>query len=490
MTRAGGMYEELHLGRTICGSSRSLRSVRESVNPTPDKPAGPDREGAGSATGERAVGPGGRYGLGELLGRGGMADVYRAYDKVLGRDVAVKLLRDRTADPSERNRFVAEAKTLARLNHPNLVTILDAGVSDDHPYLVLEVVIGSNLSVALRHADATMAPERVASMGAQVAAALAHCHAAGVVHRDVKPGNILLGAGERVLLTDFGISRLLDGSTHHTKTGSTIGTASYLAPEQVYGAEVTPAVDMYALGLVLLEACTGRREYTGTPVEAAVARLHRSPRIPVDLPSALASTLSALTQADPAMRPTAVDTFHSLKVGMASVWDAGPASFSASADNPHEIATAANELGAASADGKRWDLSAHTAASGSVATSKSRRRRWAPPLAIAGCATAAVITLMLIVPSLWPTSPKPSAAARSGSTAAPTRASSPQATPAGKLAPSSVAPSGAPRSGSSNTRRHVNHQKSAHVLAHTKIKKATRPVGGPKKGHGHKPKGK
>ena len=206
-----------------------------------------------------------------------MAHVYRATDRVLNRDVAVKLLRNRTPDPSERARFVAEAKTLAKLNHPGLVMILDAGVSDDHPFLVLELVSGTSLSSALARAGGSLSPERVADLGAQLASALAHCHAAGVVHRDVKPGNILIGDGDRAKLTDFGIARLLDAATHHTEIGSTVGTASYLAPEQVYGAELTTAVDMYALGLVLLEACTGHREYTGTPVEAAVARLHRSP---------------------------------------------------------------------------------------------------------------------------------------------------------------------------------------------------------------------
>jgi eukaryotic-like serine/threonine-protein kinase len=280
---------------------------------------GHDHGGWGDPTevsGPFTVGAGGRYELGTLLGRGGMADVYRATDTTLGREVAVKLLRDRTPDPVDRARIVDEAQTLARLNHPNLVTILDAGVSDERPFLVLELVNGTSLSVALKAAGGRgLGPERMALIGAQIAAGLAHCHAAGIVHRDVKPGNILLDDAGRALLTDFGISRLLDGAAHHTQTGFTIGTAGYFAPEQVTGDALTPAVDLYALGLVLLEGITGRREYTGTPLEAAVARLHRSPEIPADLPPALAGTLVALTRIEPALRPSAAETASALAVG-------------------------------------------------------------------------------------------------------------------------------------------------------------------------------
>lgn len=245
---------------------------------------------------------------------GGMADVYQAHDQTLGREVAVKLLRERAPDPTERARFVAEAQTLARLNHPNLVAILDAGVSDEHPFLALELVAGSSLSVALTETGQGLPLERVASIGAQIAAALAHCHAAGVVHRDVKPGNILLGPADRALLTDFGISRLLADSAHHTKTGFTIGTASYL-PRAGPRRRTDSRGHMYALGLVLIEACTGRREYTGTPVEAAVARLHRPPQVPVGLPPSLCAVLEALTQTDPVQRPDALGAARALATG-------------------------------------------------------------------------------------------------------------------------------------------------------------------------------
>ena len=214
-----------------------------------------------------------RYVLESLLGSGGMADVHRATDTTLERSVAVKVLRDVAGDESARHRFVAEARTLAGLSHRNLVTVLDAGIGedDDRPFLVMELVEGRSLADALE--DGPLTPEDAAAVGAQVAAALTYAHGRGVVHRDVKPGNVLLGGDGRVKLADFGIARLLGDTARHTRTGTAIGTAAYLAPEQVRGEDVTGAADTYALGLVLLEALTGRRAFPGSPTEAALARL-------------------------------------------------------------------------------------------------------------------------------------------------------------------------------------------------------------------------
>jgi len=177
---------------------------------------------------------GGRYELAEVVGRGGMADVYRAYDAVLHRDVAVKVLRDLSSDPVAAERFALEARTLARLNHPGLVTVLDAGTSDDRPFLVLEFV--DHVTLAECCGGRALDPARVAAIGAQLADALAYVHAQSVVHRDVKPGNVLLAAGDRCLLTDFGIAKLLgEVAAAQTATGFTMGTAAYLSPEQVRG---------------------------------------------------------------------------------------------------------------------------------------------------------------------------------------------------------------------------------------------------------------
>jgi hypothetical protein len=251
----------------------------------------------------------GRYRLGHVLGEGGMAVVHRATDTLLDRAVAVKLLRENVAGPTERARFNDEARTLAALSHPGLVTVLDAGVSAERPYLVMELVDGGTVAdvrgpLALTHA---------ADIGAQVAAALAYAHERGVIHRDVKPANMLLGTHGRVKLADFGIARLVGDTVHHTGTGVLIGTVSYLSPEQVEGAGLTTAVDVYSLGLVLLELITGRRPFPGPSVESALSRLTRSPDMPLDLPAGWWALLSAMTARNPADRPTALEVSDRLR---------------------------------------------------------------------------------------------------------------------------------------------------------------------------------
>jgi serine/threonine protein kinase len=246
---------------------------------------------------------GGRYDLGPVLGRGGVADVHRADDTLLTREVAVKRLREASPSDVDRARFTAEARTLAGLSHPHLVTLLDAGESEDRPYLVLELVEGTTLAALLATGPLPV-PEAARLLG-KVAGALAYAHGQGVVHRDVKPGNVLLGDDGRVKLADFGIARIVGDTVRHTMTGTTVGTVGYLAPEQVSGAEITQAADVYALGLVLLEAVTGRKAFTGSTAEAAVARLARDPHVPDDLPGPLADLVRAMTTRDAAARPDA-----------------------------------------------------------------------------------------------------------------------------------------------------------------------------------------
>ncbi|GAA2007030.1 hypothetical protein GCM10009719_15730 [Nocardioides kribbensis] len=244
----------------------------------------------------------GRYRLGEVLGRGGMADVHRATDTVLAREVAVKLLRSTADQASDRARFTAEARTLAGLSHRGLVTVLDAGVDAEHPFLVMELVEGTTLGARL--ADGPLPAAEAARIGQQVADALSYAHGRGVVHRDVKPGNVLLAPDGRVKLADFGIARLIGDTVRHTQTGTAVGTAAYLAPEQVRGEELDTSVDVWSLGLVLLEALTGERAYPGSPTESAMARLHRPPPVPADLPPGWSDLLCAMTAADPAARPS------------------------------------------------------------------------------------------------------------------------------------------------------------------------------------------
>ncbi|WP_307794615.1 protein kinase [Leifsonia sp. TF02-11] len=253
-----------------------------------------------------------RYELREPLGRGGMATVYRAHDRELGRSVAIKMFAPGQAGDDARRR--GEATALARLSHPNLVGLHDAHLSaDDDPapsYLVMELVEGEDLGTRL---DRGPLPGReVAAIAAGVAEALVVVHAAGIVHRDLKPANILLaesevpGAMPHAKLTDFGIAHLM-GAERVTTAGTIIGTAGFLSPEQATGAEPGPAADVYSLGLVVLEALTGVREYPGTPVEAVTARLVRDPRIPGSLPEDWRGLIGAMTARDPRVRPTALE---------------------------------------------------------------------------------------------------------------------------------------------------------------------------------------
>ncbi|MFD3534683.1 serine/threonine-protein kinase [Streptomyces sp. NPDC058664] len=243
----------------------------------------------------------GRYRLDDLLGRGGAADVYEGMDLRLRRPVAVKVFRpDGAADTEER--FDGEGRLLAQLQHPGLITVYDCGRDDGTPYLVMELVRGTTLR--RRIAAAALAPAEACRIGAALASALAHVHEAGVVHRDVKPANILLDEAGAPRLTDFGISRLL-GTTAQTVTGALVGTAAYMAPEQVLGRGAGPAADIYSLGLVLIESIKGELEYDGAPLEAAIARLNRPPVIPPDIPAAVVELLEAMTDADESHRPDA-----------------------------------------------------------------------------------------------------------------------------------------------------------------------------------------
>jgi serine/threonine protein kinase len=246
---------------------------------------------------------GGRYQLVDLLGTGGMADVHRAWDTRLRRFVAVKRFRFNPDDRTSR-RVTNEIQALARLSHPGLVSVFDAGVSGDTPFVVLQLVDGHTLRDEIVCGPVPVAEVR--RLGALLADALDHVHTGGVVHRDIKPSNILLSVDGTPYLADFGLATLA-GATRFTATGQLVGTAAYLAPEQVRGTEVTNAADIYALGLVLLECLTGRVEYDGNEIESAVARLHRPPAVPDDLPADLGRLLTLMTSLTPRRRPKAAE---------------------------------------------------------------------------------------------------------------------------------------------------------------------------------------
>ncbi len=255
-----------------------------------------------------------RYELAEIMGIGGMATVYRAWDTHLRRPVAIKLFSP-TADLDDARRFDNEVRVLASLSHPGLVPVYDSGTTDHTPFVVLQLIDGQTLRHRIN--EGPMPVDDMRTLGAALADALAYVHDHDVVHRDVKPSNVLLDDKGRPHLADFGLAHLA-GSTRLTRTGLMVGTAAYLAPEQVRGAEVGSAADVYALGLVLLECLTGMCEYTGSDIEVAVARLHRSPVIPADLPDDLIRLLSLMTSPSPHHRPTAHQCAHVLRTGQAT----------------------------------------------------------------------------------------------------------------------------------------------------------------------------
>src|ERR1700688_2334704 len=219
-----------------------------------------------------------RYRLVGLLGHGGMSDVYEAIDEENGTSVAIKIVR--SADAALASRMAQEAKALERVEHPGLVRLLDTGLDANRAYLVMELVRGSTLADALRNGP--FGSVAAAALGARLADALACVHDHGIVHRDVKPSNILLTEDGLGQLGDFGIARLLDSATL-TVAGTTLGTAAYMAPEQLEDHQVGPAADIWSLGMVLLECLTGRRIYEGSPSEVVARRLAGPVPLPADL---------------------------------------------------------------------------------------------------------------------------------------------------------------------------------------------------------------
>jgi hypothetical protein len=255
---------------------------------------------------------GGRYRIHTPLGSGGMGSVYQATDETLGREVAVKVFREVPSSEVEWMRQEREIQLLATLNHPGLISLHDAGVhvfgDETRLYLVMELMSDPTLDV--RMAEGPMPAHDVASIGAQVAEALAYIHSRGVVHRDVKPANILISdvagmAFHRVAkLTDFGIASFAGGQ-NYTAEGVLLGTASYMSPEQVSRGAITPATDIYSLGLVLLEALTGERPFPGTAVESLAARINGNPDIPENLAPQWRDLIRRMTDRDPEKRPKA-----------------------------------------------------------------------------------------------------------------------------------------------------------------------------------------
>lgn len=266
----------------------------------------------------------GRYRLSRVLATGGMGQVWRGFDERAELPVAVKVLRpEYAAEPAFVERFRAEARTAGRIDHPNVATVVDYGEqSGPHgeptgAYLVMELVEGEPLSAILRR-EGPLGAEQLLSLLAQAGAGLQAAHDAGVVHRDVKPANLLMTTDGTVKITDFGIARAA-GALALTRTGTVLGTAHYLSPEQVQGRSASPASDLYALGVVAFECLAGHRPYEAdSPLEVALAHQRDPvPPLPPSVHPALARLVTRALAKDPAARHRSAGAFGAAAAGIA-----------------------------------------------------------------------------------------------------------------------------------------------------------------------------
>src|SRR5690554_3039500 len=247
---------------------------------------------------------GGRYQLTSRVAIGGMGEVWQATDLVIGRTVAIKILKDEyLGDPGFLERFRAEARHAALVNHEGIANVFDYGEEEGSAYLVMELVPGEALSAILER-ERVLATDRVLDFVAQTASALHAAHSAGLVHRDIKPGNLLITPDGRVKITDFGIARIAD-QVPLTATGQVMGTVQYLSPEQASGHPASPGTDIYSLGIVAYEALAGRRPFTGeSQVAIAMAQINdQAPELPSSISDPVRNLVYSCISKSPAERP-------------------------------------------------------------------------------------------------------------------------------------------------------------------------------------------
>jgi serine/threonine-protein kinase len=253
-----------------------------------------------------------RYRLERRISRTEMAEVHQAVDEVLSRPVAVKLLLSELSDDEGFvARFRREARAAASLNHPNIVSVFDSGEHEGLYFIVMEYVDGPTLH-HLIETEAPLPETRAAEIGMEVAAALAAAHQQGIVHRDVKPGNVLLGPGGMVKVVDFGIARAMESNTDLTRPGTIVGSVSYLSPEQALGGEIGPPSDIYSLGVLLYAMVTGAPPFAAdTPIAVAHQHVHEAPAPLSDKVDGVSPAFEALVlrclAKDPADRPPSAD---------------------------------------------------------------------------------------------------------------------------------------------------------------------------------------
>ncbi|MFE5997852.1 serine/threonine-protein kinase [Streptomyces sp. CS065A] len=381
----------------------------------------------------------GRYRLGEVLGRGGMGKVWRAHDEVLHRTVAVKEL---TAGlyVAEADRLVLHARTqkearaAARITHPGVVTVHDVIEYDKRPWIVMQYVDGPSLADEAKE-KGDIAPREAARIGLHVLSALRAAHTAGVLHRDVKPGNVLLARDGQVLLTDFGIAAI-EGDSTITRTGELVGSIDYLAPERVRGGDPGPASDLWSLGATLYTAVEGRSPFRRTsPISTMQAVVTDEPPAPVNA-GPLGPVITALLRKDPADRPTAADTEQMLLDAME-----GREPRSAQAHVPTQRVAEEGRFAYAGADGSTARLPG-TAPSTPAPTAPVTGRTSAPVTRRAGSGRWRTVLVVVVAAAVLGGAAGLAAmkygqgASAEGRTARPTTPSAPQTTPA----PSDTAP--------------------------------------------------
>lgn len=257
-----------------------------------------------------------RYEVLELVGTGGMSSVYKSHDRLLERNVALKVLHPHFGDDEEYvERFRREARAVAQLSHPNIVTVIDRGEADGHQFIVFEYIAGENLK-ELVNRTGPLPVRRAVELAIAIADGLAFAHEAGLVHRDVKPQNVLLNGDGETKVTDFGIARSLDVEHGVTQTGTVLGTSNYLSPEQASGKQVTPATDVYSLGVVLYELLTAEVPFPGENF-VAVAMKHLNEPVPdilerrPDVPVRLAAAIEHALEKEPERRFASMGEFAS-----------------------------------------------------------------------------------------------------------------------------------------------------------------------------------
>ncbi|GAA1995011.1 serine/threonine-protein kinase [Microbacterium pumilum] len=370
------------------------------------------RERGDVSTGELL---GGRYRLQERIGEGGMARVYRADDEMLGRTVAVKIMRGPLDGLGAIERARSETRVLASLNHHGLVTLFDGHISeDDDSYLVMEFVEGITLQERIHRG--AIQPAEAASLAVDIAEALHAAHSAGIVHRDIKPSNLLLtksplpGHEWRAKIADFGIACLQD-STRLTTPGIMVGTVAYIAPEQARGAAPAPAADIYALGLVLLETLTGTRPFADAEgIGAVVARLQGPPAIPDDLDEGWRRLIRGMTAMLPADRPTALEV--AVAAAPLASKSAAPESPFDSVDEPTGYipdAAPVRTTAVLPVDASVTAIAPVTVAHGAVAPQpalRTRTRRKRPRAILGGALLALIVTASIFGAVVWASAPQ------------------------------------------------------------------------------------